>query len=73
MTDKTYRVAIIGLGRMGSTIDDEFPDRSPPYSVAASCKASDRLQVVTGADIDASKRAAFSERWGVDALVRRLH
>ncbi len=68
MTDKTYRVAIIGLGRMGSTIDDEFPDRSPPYSVAASCKASDRLQVVTGADIDAAKRAAFSERWGVDAL-----
>ena len=68
MTDKTYRVAIIGLGRMGSTIDDEFPDRSPPYSVAASCNASQRLQVVTGADIDASKRAAFSERWGVDAL-----
>ena len=68
MTDKTYRVAIIGLGRMGSTIDDEFPDRSPPYSVAASCKASERLQVVTGADIDAAKRAAFAERWGVDAL-----
>ncbi|MCY4081589.1 MAG: Gfo/Idh/MocA family oxidoreductase [Caldilineaceae bacterium] len=68
MTDKTYRVAIIGLGRMGSTIDDEFPDRSPPYSVAASCNASDRLQVVTGADIDAAKREAFSERWGVDAL-----
>lgn len=68
MTDKTYRVAIIGLGRMGSTIDDEFPDRSPPYSVAASCKASERLQVVTGADIDPAKRAAFSERWGVDAV-----
>ncbi|MXZ20330.1 MAG: Gfo/Idh/MocA family oxidoreductase [Caldilineaceae bacterium SB0665_bin_25] len=68
MTDKTYRVAIIGLGRMGSTIDDEFPDRSPPYSVAASCKASERLQVVTGADVDAAKRAAFSERWGVEAL-----
>ncbi len=68
MTDRTYRVAIIGLGRMGSTIDDEFPDRSPPYSVAASCQASDRLHVVAGADIDASKRAAFSQRWGVDAL-----
>lgn len=68
MTDRIYRVAIIGLGRMGSTIDDEFPERSPPYSVAASCKASDRLQVVAGADIDADKRAAFSERWGVDAL-----
>ncbi len=68
MTDRTYRVAIIGLGRMGSTIDDEFPDRSPPYSVAASCQASDRLRVVAGADIDAAKRAAFAQRWGVDAL-----
>ena len=68
MTDRTYRVAIVGLGRMGSTIDDEFPDRSPPYSVAASCQASARLQVVAGADIDAAKRAAFGDRWGVDAL-----
>ena len=68
MPDKIYRVAIIGLGRMGSTIDDEFPDRSPPYSVAASCLASDRLQVVAGADIDADKRAAFAQRWGVSAL-----
>ena len=68
MTERIYRVAIIGLGRMGSTIDDEFPDRSPPYSVAASCRASDRLQVVAGADIDAGKRAAFAERWGVGAL-----
>ena len=68
MSDKIYRVAIIGLGRMGSTIDDEFPDRSPPYSVAASCRASNRLQVVAGADIDAEKRAAFAERWGVSAL-----
>jgi predicted dehydrogenase len=68
VSDKVYRVAIIGLGRMGSTIDDEFPDRSPPYSVAASCRASNRLQVVAGADIEAVKRAAFAERWGVSAL-----
>lgn len=68
MTDRTYRVAIIGLGRMGSTIDDEFPDRSPPYSVAAACRASERLRVVAGADIDAAKRTAFAERWGVNAL-----
>ena len=27
MTERIYRVAIIGLGRMGSTIDDEFPER----------------------------------------------
>lgn len=68
MTDKTYRVAIIGLGRMGSTIDDEFSAASPPYSVAAACQASQRLEMVTGADIDPDKRADFSQRWGVTAV-----
>jgi len=53
---------------MGSTIDDEFPAGSPPYSVAAACKASDRLEVVAGADIDPAKRSAFTERWGVTKL-----
>lgn len=68
MTQKIYRVAIIGLGRMGSTIDDELPAGSPAYSIAAACHASTRLQVVTGADIDATKREAFQTRWGVNAL-----
>lgn len=68
MSNKTYRVAIIGLGRMGSTIDNELPAGSPPYSIAAACEASPRLEVVTGADIDPAKRAAFTERWGVSKL-----
>jgi predicted dehydrogenase len=63
-----YKVAIIGLGRMGSTIDDEFADSQPPYSVAAACRASHRLQVVAGADIDPGKRAAFAKRWEVPAV-----
>jgi predicted dehydrogenase len=62
-----YRVAIIGLGRMGSTIDDEHPQLSP-YSIAAACQASERLQVVAGADIDPDKRTAFQVRWGVNDL-----
>ncbi len=68
MTSKTYRVAIIGLGRMGSTIDDELPAGSPPYSIAAACQASSHLQIVAGADTDADKRAAFAQRWGVPAV-----
>ncbi len=68
MSKQTYRVAIVGLGRMGSTIDNELPAGSPPYSVAAACAASDRLEVVAGADIDSAKRQAFGERWGVTAL-----
>jgi predicted dehydrogenase len=68
MTQSTYRVAIVGLGRMGSTIDDELPPGSPAYSVAAACRDSARLEVVAGADIDSAKRTAFQERWGVSAL-----
>ena len=68
MEKSVYRVAVIGLGRMGSTIDDELPADSPAYSVTAAAKASDRLEVVAGADIDPAKRAAYQARWGVNAL-----
>ena len=64
---KTHRVGIIGLGRMGSTIDDEG-HTTLPYSIAASCKASDRLDLVAGADLQAEKRDAFRKRWGVDSV-----
>lgn len=68
---KTYRAAIVGLGRMGSTIDEEvvgYPSITLPYSVAASCLASDRLELVAGSDLLEEKRAAFGTKWGVDAL-----
>jgi predicted dehydrogenase len=68
MDRKIYRVGIVGLGRMGSTIDDELPAGSPAYSIAAACRGSDRLEVVAGADIDPAKRQAFEARWGVRAL-----
>ena len=63
----TYSVAIIGLGRMGSTIDDE--GHGPlPYSIASATGASERLELVAGCDLDGGKRAAFSQRWGIDAV-----
>jgi predicted dehydrogenase len=68
---KKYRVGIVGLGRMGSTIDEEvkdYPSIGLPYSVAAACRASDRLELACGADILPEKREAFRERWGVTAL-----
>ena len=68
---KTCRVAIVGLGRMGSTIDDElrdYPAFKLPFSIAASCQASPRLDLVAGADILPEKRDAFAQRWGVKAL-----
>ena len=56
---KRYRVAIVGLGRMGSTLN---------ISVAEACGASDRLEVVAGADILAHRRDEFRQRWGVEAI-----
>jgi len=67
LAEKKYRVGIIGLGRMGSTIDDEGHTELP-YSVAASAQASPRLDLVAGADLDADKCAAFKTRWGVEAV-----
>ena len=60
---KKHTVAIIGLGRMGSTIDDEGHG-DLPYSVAAATRASERLQLVAGADLLPDKREAFQRRWG---------
>ncbi|MCH2660594.1 Gfo/Idh/MocA family oxidoreductase, partial [bacterium] len=58
-----HKVAIIGLGRMGSTIDDEA-HFAVPYSVAAATKASDVLELVAGADLLPEKREDFNKRWG---------
>ena len=58
-----HKVAIIGLGRMGSTIDDEG-HYAVPYSVAAATKASQVLELVAGADLLSEKREEFQQRWG---------
>lgn len=64
---KTFRVGIIGLGRMGSTIDDE--GHTPlPYSIAAACRASERLEIAAGCDLRPERKEDFSKRWGVHAL-----
>lgn len=68
---KIYRVAIVGLGRMGSTIDAEvmdYPSYPLPYSIAGACQVNRRLQLAAGADIVLEKREAFRAKWGVNAL-----
>ena len=68
---KTYRVGIIGLGRMGSTICDEIVGYDAfklPYSIAGACEASDRLALACGADLLDDRRRAFADRWGCSAL-----
>eukprot|EP01052_Picozoa_sp_SAG31_P002988 SAG31_NODE_110_length_24476_cov_9.909654_5_plen_205_part_00 len=58
------RVAIIGLGRQGSTICSEQPAGSPPFSIAGACHASSKLELVAGCDLLPAKREAFTQLWG---------
>lgn len=68
---KRYRVGVIGLGRISSTIDDEVqghPSVALPYSHTACFREVDEVEVVAGADPYPEQRAAFGERWGIDRL-----
>ncbi len=63
-----YRAAVIGLGRMGSTYDDEQHQGGTtffPYAHAPSYAATPGIELVAGADPHDEQRAIFGERWGV--------
>jgi predicted dehydrogenase len=69
VSQQRYRAAIIGLGRMGSTYDDETGPYSrwrPPHAHAACYRAADRVELVTGSDPYDSQRDAFARKWGMD-------
>ena len=66
-----YRVGIIGLGRIASTIDDEVqghPGVMLPYSHMACYREVPAVEVVAAADPYAEQRAAFERRWGLERL-----
>ncbi len=66
----TYKAAVIGLGRMGSTFDDEVTQSASvflPYCHAPSYAASDKTELVAGADPHREQRAIFGERWGISS------
>ena len=63
-----YRAAVIGLGRMGSTFDDEIQRGGAiflPYCHAPSYVASPHTKLVAGADLHEGQGAIFAERWGL--------
>ncbi|MDP6984354.1 MAG: Gfo/Idh/MocA family oxidoreductase [Candidatus Latescibacteria bacterium] len=67
---KTYRVGLVGCGRMGTTIDDEVRDRPNadlflPYSHAAAVVACDRTDLVAVSDPFAEKAQAAADRYDV--------
>jgi predicted dehydrogenase len=68
MAEQPVRAAIVGLGRMGSTYDDESGPYSrwqPPHAHAACYRAVQDIELVAGADPYPEQRAAFGERWGL--------
>ena len=65
----TYRVGVIGCGRIGSTIDDEVQGNTSvilPFAHTAAYMEEPRVQVAAAADVDPQKRAAYQRRWGVE-------
>ena len=63
-----HRAAVIGLGRMGSTFDDEMTQGGAifvPYAHAPSYMASPLVELVAGADPHDGQRTIFGDRWGV--------
>lgn len=65
-----YRAAVIGLGRMGSTYDDELHQGGTtffPYAHGPSYVATPGVELVAGADPHDEQRSIFGERWGLTA------
>ena len=62
------RAAVIGLGRIGSTFDDEIIRGGTfflPYCHAPAYAESPLVELAAGADPNAQQRTWFAERWGL--------
>ena len=62
-----YRAALIGLGRIADTIDDETLGSGwlLPFSHMGSYSAVPEIEVVGVADLSPEQRAAFGKRWNM--------
>ncbi len=68
---KIYRAAVVGCGRMGSTIDDEHIGMAHypwPWAHAPAIIEARGAELVAAADIDQAKLDDFRRRWKVEAL-----
>ncbi len=66
------RAAVIGLGRMGSTFDDERTSGGAvylPYCHTPAYLASPHTELVAGADPHDEQRSIYAERWGLEGHV----
>jgi predicted dehydrogenase len=62
-----YRAALIGLGRIADTIDDEHVGSGwlLPFSHMGAYAGVTEIDVVGAADLHPEQRRAFGERWGI--------
>jgi len=69
LNDRPYRAALIGLGRIADTIDDETVGSGwlAPFSHMGSYVDVPEVLVVGAADRYPEQREAFGLRWGVPA------
>jgi predicted dehydrogenase len=65
------RCAVVGLGRIGSLLEDDRL-REKPATHAGAITANEDCELVGGCDIDENRRAAFRERWGCEATYPRV-
>ncbi|MEE2657256.1 MAG: Gfo/Idh/MocA family oxidoreductase [Candidatus Latescibacterota bacterium] len=66
-----YRGAVVGCGRMGSTIDDEHIGMAHypwPWAHAPAIQEARGIELVAGADVSREALDDFRRRWGVEAL-----
>ena len=71
----TYRGAVVGCGRMGSTIDDEhigMPHYPWPWAHAPAMIEARGVDLIAAADVDQAKLDDFKRRWGVEGALHRL-
>ena len=69
MAKASYRVAIIGTGRMGGLMEDENPLTNrfdKPYAHFSAYQAIEQTEVVAVANRGADRMAHFARRFGVD-------
>ena len=67
----SYRGAVVGCGRMGSTIDDEhigMPNYPWPWAHAPAVIEARGIELVAASDTDPDRLADFHRRWGTSGL-----
>jgi len=66
-SDDRIRCAVVGLGRIGSLLEDDEL-REKPATHAGAIAANPDCELVGGCDIDENRRIAFRERWNCHAI-----